>query len=157
MILPRYNAIIPIKVKGHAVKGYMTYFISDQDLKKGKDANIHIIDGIHNIKEETYVNILISNYTSKHIPFNKGEHVGHLELPIEEIQQIPEDPESLTTHSITTDRMMAKTEEQDTFKPPYHKLRKNIETRLGELFRNTNHISLRMKPPLAPHHWPRWQ
>ena len=56
--------------------------------KKGKDSNIQIIEGIHNIKGKTYVNVFISNYTNKHITFNKGEHVGHLELPIEEMQKI---------------------------------------------------------------------
>ena len=105
-ILPRHNGFIPIKIKGHVIKGHTAYFISDQDSKKGKDPNIHIIIGIHNIKGKTYVNVLFSNYTNKHITFNKGEYVEHLELPIEDMQQIPEDPESLTTHSITTKRMM---------------------------------------------------
>ena len=58
---------------------------------KGKDPNIDIINGIHNIKGKTYTNVLISNYTNKHITFNKGEYVGHLEPPIENMQQIPED------------------------------------------------------------------
>ena len=51
---PRYNGIIPIKIKGH-----MAYFISNQDSKEGKDPNTHIIDGIHNIKGKTYVNVLV--------------------------------------------------------------------------------------------------
>ena len=82
-IPPRHNGIIPIKIKGHVIKGKMAYFISDQDSKKGKDPYIHIFDGIHNIKGKTYFNVLVSNYTNKHITFNKGEYVGHLELPIE--------------------------------------------------------------------------
>ena len=106
----------------------MAYFISDHDSRKGKDPNIHIIDGIHNIKWKTYVNVLISNYTNKHITFNKGEYVGHLEPPIEDMQQIPEDPGSLTTHSITTKRMIAKKVEPDMFKQPHHELRKDTET-----------------------------
>ena len=61
----------------------MAYFMSDQDSKKGKHPKIHTIVGIHNIKGKTYVNILIPNYTNKHITFNEGEHVGHLELHIE--------------------------------------------------------------------------
>ena len=48
----------------------MAYFISDEDSKQGKDPNIHIIGGIHNIKGKTYVNILIDNYTNKHIYFS---------------------------------------------------------------------------------------
>ena len=134
-ILPRHNGIIPIKIKGHAIKGHMAYFISDQDSKKGKDPNIHIINGIHNMKGKTYVNVLISKYTKKHITFNKGVCVGHLEPPMKEMQQIPEDPESLTIHSVTTERMMAEKVELDTFKPPQHKLRKDIETKLEELLK----------------------
>ena len=40
--------------------GHMAYFISDQDSTKGKDPNINIINGIHNIKGKTSVNILMS-------------------------------------------------------------------------------------------------
>ena len=64
-----------------------------------------------------------------HIIFKKEEHVGHLELPIEDMQQIIEDSGSLTAHSITTKMMMAEKVEPDTFKPPHHKLRKDIETK----------------------------
>ena len=49
-ICPRHNGIIPIKIKGHTIKGHMAYFISDQDSTKGKDPNINIINGIHIIK-----------------------------------------------------------------------------------------------------------
>ena len=44
-------------------------------------------NGIHNIKGKTYINILISNYTNKHIMLNKGEYVGHLEATIEDIEE----------------------------------------------------------------------
>ena len=93
-----------MKIKGHTIKGHMAYFISDQDSKKGKNPNILTIDGINNIKGKTYVNVLISNYTNKHITFNKGEYLGHLKPSIEDMQQISEDSGSLTTHSITTKR-----------------------------------------------------
>ena len=102
--------------------------------KKGKEPNIHIIDGIHNIKRRTNVNVLISNYTNKHT-LNKGEQVGHLEPPIEDMQQISGDPGSLTVHSITAKRMMAENVEPDAFKLPCHKLRKDIETKLEELLK----------------------
>ena len=82
----------------------MAYFISDHDSKKGKDSNAQIIDGIHNIKGRAYVNLFISNYTKKHVTFNKGEHVEHLEPPIEDMQQLSKDSEALTAHSITTKR-----------------------------------------------------
>ena len=82
---PRHNGIIPIEIKGHTIKGHTEYFISDQDSTKGKDPNINIINGIQNIKGKLSVNILVSNYINKHIMFNKGEYVGHLEPAIEEL------------------------------------------------------------------------
>ena len=69
---PRHNGIIPITIKGHVIKGHTAYFISDQDSKKGKDPNIHIIDGIHNIKGKTYVNVLISSTPTNTSPSTKG-------------------------------------------------------------------------------------
>ena len=51
------------------------------------------------------MNILVSNYTNKHITFNKGEYVGHLEPTIEEISQTTESPDTPTMHSITTEKI----------------------------------------------------
>ena len=62
----------------------MVSFITDEDSTKRRDPNIKIINGIHNIKGKTSANILVSNYTNKHITFNKGEYVGCLELAIED-------------------------------------------------------------------------
>ena len=56
----------------------MAYFITDEDSTKGRDPNINIINGIHNIKGKTSINVLVSNYMNKHIMFNKGECVGYL-------------------------------------------------------------------------------
>ena len=100
----RHNGIIPIKIKGHTIQEHMAYFISDEDSSKGKDPNINIINGIHNIKGKTSVTVLISNFTNKHVTFNKGEYVGHLEPPMEEIPQTSESPDVLTTHSVTTEK-----------------------------------------------------
>ena len=77
----------------------------------------------------------MSNYTNKHITFNKGEYIGHLEPPIDEIPQSPVNPDSQTTHSITTERMNAEKFDPDTFKPPHHKLKQNIKTKLMELLK----------------------
>ena len=49
-IPPRHNGAVLIKIKGHTIKAHMVYFISDQDSTKGKDPNISILNGIHNIK-----------------------------------------------------------------------------------------------------------
>ena len=77
----------------------------------------------------------MSNYTNKHITFNKEEYVGHLEPTTEEILQSTENPDAPTMHSITTERMTAEKVEPNTFKPPHHKLKQNIETKLTELLK----------------------
>ena len=46
---------------------------------KGRDPNINILDGIHKIKNKSTVNVIVSNYTNKHLTFHKGEYIGHLE------------------------------------------------------------------------------
>ena len=76
----------------------MAYFITDENSTKGRDPNINIINGIHKIKGKTSVNILVSNYTNKHITFNKGEYIGHLEPTIMDDRTI-DDSESHSTHS----------------------------------------------------------
>ena len=78
----------------------------------------------------------MSNYTNKHIAFNKEEYVGHLEPPIEEIPQSSANPDASKMHSITTERMMAEKVYPDTFKPSDHKLEENIKTKLMELLMN---------------------
>ena len=77
--IPRHNGVIPIKISGPIIKEQMAYFITSDNTTKGRDPNINIINGIHKIKGKTCVNVLVSNYTNKHITFNKGEYVGHLE------------------------------------------------------------------------------
>ena len=101
----------------------MAYFISNQDSIKGKDPNINIINGIHSIKGKTSVNNLGSNYTNKHITFNKGEYVGCLEPTIGDIPQTIGNPDAPTMHRNTNERMIAEKIEPDTFKPPHHKLK----------------------------------
>ena len=83
----------------------MAYFISNQYFTKEKDPNINIINGIHNIKSKTSVNVLVSNYTNTHITFNKREYVGHLEPTIEDIEErkkphFPTHPDSQTMHGM---------------------------------------------------------
>ena len=113
----------------------MAYFISNQDSTEEKDPNINIINDIHNIKGKRSVNILVSNYTNKHTTFNKGEYIGHLEPPIGEILQSSANPDAQTMHSITMERMRAEKVEPDTFKPPCHKLKQNIKTKIMELLK----------------------
>ena len=71
--------MVPIKISGPLITTHMAYFLTDYSTPKGRDPNINIIEGIHKIKGRTSVNILVSNYTNKHLTFHKGEYIGHLE------------------------------------------------------------------------------
>ena len=66
---------------------------------------------------------------------NKGEYIGHLEPTIEEIQQTTESLDASTMDSITTERMTAEKVVPDTFKPPQHELKENIETKVTKLLK----------------------
>ena len=100
---PRHSGIITIKIKGHSITGQTACFMSDQESTKGKDPNIIIVNGIHNIKGKTPVNILVSNYSNKHDTFNKEECIGHLENIDEEENSHPhENSDTCTTSSVTT-------------------------------------------------------
>ena len=78
-IPPRHNGVVPIKISGPLITTHTAYFITDDSTPKERDPNINIIDGIHKIKDRTLVNILVSNYTQKHLNFHKGEYIGHHE------------------------------------------------------------------------------
>ena len=90
-------------------------------------------------KEKTSVNILISNYTNKHVTFNKGEYIGCLEPAIEgSVNSDLSSHDQQVTHSknsVTTQRMMAKEVQLDTFHPPYHKLKPSIESKIDALLK----------------------
>ena len=57
---------------------------------------------------------------------------------MDEIPQTPANPDSSTTHGITTERMVAVKVKPDTSKPPCHKLKQNIETKPVELLKEYN-------------------
>ena len=138
-ILPWNNSVVPIKITGQTIKEHMAYFITDKDSTKGRDPNINIINGIHNIKGKTSFNVLVSNYTSKHIKFNKGECIGHLEPIIEDSMtsdtQIHNQPDAHSTNSVTLQEMMAEQVQPDTFNLLHHKLRPSIELKLDTLLK----------------------
>ena len=117
----------------------MAYFITDEDSTKGRNPNINIIIGIHNIKGKTPVNISVSNHTNRHITFNKGEYVGHLEPAIEDSvnSDLPSyaQPVTHSTNCVTIQRMMAEQVKPDTFHPPHHKLKPSIESKLDALLK----------------------
>ena len=78
-IPPRHNGVMPIKISGPIIAEHMAYFITDDNTSKGRDPNINIIRSIHKINGRISVNVLVSNYTNKHLTFHKGEYIGHLE------------------------------------------------------------------------------
>ena len=82
----------------------------------------------------TSVNILVSNYTNKHLTFHKGEYVGHLEPAITDDTTIDQ-TEAHQTNSITLQKMMAEQVKPDVFDPPHHKLTTNIQNALNALLK----------------------
>ena len=104
-IPPRHNGSVPIIIKGCSITGKTACFISDKEATKGKDPNINIVKGIHNIKGKTVVNILVSNYSNKQVTFNKGEYIGQLELTIENIEEEKNlhTQENLDAHTTSSD------------------------------------------------------
>ena len=113
----------------------MAYFLRDDSTPKGKDPNINIIDGIHKIKGKTSGNILVSNYTNKHITFHtnkhltfhKGEYIGHLEPAVLESTDLQETHQ---TNSMTLKKMMSETVTPDTFNLPHHELSTAVQNDL---------------------------
>ena len=135
-IPPRHNGVVPIKITGQTIKDHMAYFITEEDSTKGRDPNINIIKGIHNIKGKTSVNVLVSNYTNKHIKFNKGEYIGCLEPAIDDSvtsdKQIHKQPDAHRTNSVTLQKLQV---QPDTFSLYHHKLWLSLESKLDVLLK----------------------
>ena len=130
----QHNGVVPIKITGPVIKEHMSYIFTDDNSTKGRDPNINIINGIHKIKGKKSVNILVSNYTNKHVIFNKGEYMGHLEPAIPDDTTI-DDSKSHSTNSITLQKMIAEQVQPDIFDPPCHKLMPVIQSRLDTLLK----------------------
>ena len=64
-IPPRHNGITPVTINGHYLKAPVGYFIHNQHLNRKLDSNIHVLDGIYNIKGKLTLCILVANYTHK--------------------------------------------------------------------------------------------
>ena len=110
----------------------MAYILTDDSTPKGKDPNINIISGIHKIKGKTSVNILVSNYTNKHLTFHKGEYVGHLEPAV---LDSTDQQETHQTNSMTLKKMMSETVTPDALNLPCHELSTPEENDLDLLLR----------------------
>ena len=129
-IPPRHNGVVPIKISGPSITTDTTHFIADDSRHKWKDPNVNIIDGIHKIKDWSTVNVIVSNYTNKHLTFHKGEYIGHLE-PLE--LKLIDQGETHQTNSITLKKMMSETVTADTFNPPHHEISTPIQNSLTSL------------------------
>ena len=125
-ILPQHNGVIPIKISGPIIEEHKAYFITDDNTSKGRDLNVNIISSIHKIKGKTSVNILVSNYTNKHLTFNKGEYIRHLKPAVIDDSSI-EQRETHQMNSVMLKIMMAEKVTPDIFDPPFHELSNNIQ------------------------------
>ena len=99
----------------------------DDSTPKERDPNMNIIDGIHKIKDRSTVNVIVSNYTNKHLTFCKGKYIGHLEpLELDSADQ----GETHQANSITLKKMMSKTVTCDTFNPSCHEISTPVQNSL---------------------------
>ena len=86
-IPPKHNGMGSIKFTGHNLQDHVAYFINSQHTKKDLEPNIHILDGIYNIKGKSILFVMVANYTNKHIAFNKGQCIGYMELTNDRMPQ----------------------------------------------------------------------
>ena len=93
----------------------MGYFISNQHLNRRLDPDIHVIDGIYNIKDRLVLHVLVANYTNKHVTFNKGQCIDDIEPSIDHMP-----PTAI--NGLTTQKMIDKHVQANTFTPPLHTL-----------------------------------
>ena len=75
-------------------------------------------------KDKTSVNILVSNYTNKHLTFHKGEYIGHLKPAVFDST---DQKETHQMNSVTLKKMMSETSTADTFNPPCHELSSAVQ------------------------------
>ena len=97
---------------------------------RSQNPDINIINGIHKIKGNTSVNMLVSNYTNKQLTIHKGEYIGHLEPAV---LDTTDQSEVHQTNSVTLKKMMSETVTPDPFNPPCHKLSTDVQNDLDLL------------------------
>ena len=119
---------MPIRISGPLITTDTAHFIADNSTHKGKDPNINIIEGIHKIKDRSTVNVIVSNYSNKHLTFHKGKYIGHLEpLELKPVDQ----GHTHQANSITLKKMMSET--SNTFSPPCHDISTSVQNSLTSL------------------------
>ena len=134
LVYTNNNGVISIKISGPIIEEHMAYFITDDNTSKGRDPTVNIISSIYKIKGKTSVNILVSNYTNKHLTFHKEEYVGHLKPAVID-DSIIEQRETHQMNSVTLKAMLAEKVTPDVFNPPCNELSNNIQHDLNALLK----------------------
>ena len=104
----------------------MGYCISNQQINKRCNPNINGLDGIYNIKGKSPLHVVVAYYTNKHVTFNKGQCIGHIEPSIDYIPQT-------ASNSLTTQKMMDGHIQPDSFTPTSHTLPEDVRKSLNQL------------------------
>ena len=132
---------IPIRIKVHNLQDQVIYFISNQHTKEGLDPNIHPLDGIYS-KKKSMLYVMVANYANKHITFNKGQCIEHMEPPIDKMS-------NTSLNSLTTQKMMDDQVQQDTFIPPLYHLSLEVKWSLDELLDSFESQSVKDKTSMG--------
>ena len=101
-------------------------FISNQHTNKGLNPKINVPDDIYNIKRKSMLYVMVTNYTNKHITFNKGKDIRHMEPLIDKMSQT-------SGNSVITQKMMDEQVQPDIFRPPLQHLSSEVKQSLDEL------------------------
>ena len=125
-IPPRCSGIVEVTIKGPSLKASVGYFISNHHINRKHDPNIHVLDGIYNIKDKLILHVLVANYTNKNFMFNKGQCIGHTEPSIDHMLQT-------AINSLTTQKMIDEHIQPDSFTPPLHTLPDYVRKSLRQL------------------------
>ena len=121
-IPPKHNKAISVFIKGHDIKTPTACFIGSQYT----DMEVRLIDRVHDISRNATLQVLFTNNSNQHVNFPKGMKIGHLELPIDDLAQIP-------INSATTQQMLPETIKPDSFTPPKYQLSSTTQQQLDNL------------------------
>ena len=123
-ILPKHNRAISVSIKGHDIKTPTACFVRSQYT----DTDIKLVAGVHDISCNTTLQVLVINNSNHHVNFLKGMKIEHLELPVDNLTQIP-------INSAATQKMLSETVKPDSFTPPKYQLEPTIQQQLDFLLR----------------------
>ena len=113
-------------IKGHNLKDHMAYFISNQYTNKGLDPNIHyLMEFIISKADQLYMFLYPITQTNMST-FIKGQCIGHMEPSIDHVPHTP-------VNSITTQKVIDKHVQPDTFTPLLHTHPGNVRKSLNQL------------------------